>query len=277
MTQPIPEQPQSWLDKLTNALLREPQNRNHLLQILHDACSNGVLDPDTLTMVEGVIRYSELRVRDILLPRSQMIAIHIDASYAETITIVQQHRHSRYPVYGDNKDQILGILHAKDLLISPENQAEFAIEELLRPVTFVPESKHLNILLTEFRRTKNHMAMVVDEYGGVAGIVTIENVIEQIVGDIEDEFDNNDDAYINKHPDGRYIIKAHIPISEFNEHFNALLPDDSYETLGGLLMKTYEQVPKVGELIKIGPLSFKILNADSRRIKLVECNLRDKQ
>lgn len=275
MSPPIQDEPKSWLEKLTFALLREPQDRTHLLQILRDACNRKLLDADTLAMVEGVIRYSELRVRDIMLPRSQIIAIDSEASFDEIIEIVNQHRHSRYPIFNDSLDNMIGILHAKELLIPPQEQANFSMEEVLRPVTLVPESKHLNILLTDFKHKKNHMAIVVDEYGAVSGFVTIEDVIEQIVGDIEDEFDNNEDAYINKHPDGRYIIKAHIPLSDFNEYFQQTLKDENYETLAGVIMKACDHVPNIGEVIHIGKYYFKILNADNRRIKLVEFRLEE--
>jgi magnesium and cobalt transporter len=275
MTNPSSETPKSWVDKLSEALLREPQSLNQLLKILRDACSRNLLDSDTLSMVEGVIRYSALKVRDIMLPRLQIISISSDSTFDSILEIVEKHSHSRYPIYDDNIDSIIGILHAKDLLMHKKDPCDFSINDVLRPATFVPESKPLNILLTEFKRTKNHMAIVVDEYGGVSGFVTIEDVIEQIVGDIEDEFDNNDDAYINKHADGRYIVKATIPISEFNEYFKLDLNTEQYETLAGLLIKTNESLPEVGEIIKIANQSFKILNSDNRRIKLVEFTVKD--
>ncbi len=275
MNKPIITSPKSWLDKLSQALLREPQSLEHLLQILRDACQRSLLGSDTLAMVEGVIRYSSLKVRDIMLPRLQIISIASDSTFDAILEIVEKYSHSRYPIYDDNIDSIIGILHAKDLLMHKNQHAKFSINDVLRPATFVPESKPLNILLTEFKCTKNHMAVVVDEYGGVSGFVTIEDVIEQIVGDIEDEFDNNDDSYINKHEDGRYIIKATIPIKEFNDYFKQDLNIDQYETLAGLLIKTHENLPEVGETINISNLSFKILNSDNRRIKLVEFTVKD--
>tara|TARA_B110000879_G_scaffold162445_1_gene209822 strand:+ start:817 stop:1638 length:822 start_codon:yes stop_codon:yes gene_type:complete len=265
----------SWLEKLTHALLREPQNREHLLLILRDASARDILDADTLAMVEGVIRYSDLRVRDIMLPRVQIVAIASDASLTNLLTTVRKHRHSRYPIFDNTIDNIIGILHAKDLLMESAQQDNFSINDILRPAIFVPESKHLNILLTEFKRTKNHMAIVVDEYGGVSGFVTIENVIEQIIGDIEDEFDNNDDAFINKHANGRYIIKGHIPIEEFNDYFKLNLNTEDYETLAGLLIKTCEHLPGIDEVVTVDNYVFKILNADNRRIKLVEFTVKD--
>ena len=275
MTKTINEQPKSWLEKLSQALLREPQNLEHLLQILRDACERNLLDSDTLAMVEGVIRYSKLRVRDIMLPRSQIISISADSTYESILETVEQYSHSRYPIYDDNIDSIIGIMHAKDLLMQISKNTTFSINDVLRPATIVPESKHLNILLTEFKSTKNHMAIVVDEYGGVSGFVTIEDIIEQIVGDIEDEFDNNEDAYINKHENGRFIIKAAIPIEEFNEYFNQKFNTEQYETLAGLLIKANENLPEVGEILTISGQSFKILNADNRRIKLVEFTVKD--
>jgi magnesium and cobalt transporter len=226
-------------------------------------------------MVEGVIRYSNLRVRDIMLPRAQIVAIPSTVSLDDLLTIVRKHRHSRYPVFDNTIDSIVGILHAKDLLIEAGNEEDFSISELLRPAIFVPESKHLNILLTEFKRTKNHMAVVVDEYGGVSGFVTIENVLEQIVGDIEDEFDNNDDAYINKHENGKFILKGHIPIDEFNEYFNLNFNTDEFDTLAGLLIKACDHLPNIDEVVNIDNHRFKILNADNRRIKLVEFTVKD--
>jgi magnesium and cobalt transporter len=276
MTQTIPEEPKSWLEKLAAALLREPQDRTHLIQIIRDASERNLLDPETLGMVEGVIRYSELRVRDIMLPRAQIIAIDSDSNYETVLEIIRNHGHSRYPVYTDSLDNLIGILHVKELLLLPPDQGKFELSDLLRPTAIVPESKHLNVLLTEFRRQKNHMAIVVDEYGSISGFITIEDVIEQIVGDIEDEFDNNEDAFINQHPDGKYIIKAQISIEELNEYFNLQLQDDNYETLAGLLLKATDHMPAIGETIKINNLQFKILNADSRRIKLVEFTLKEK-
>lgn len=271
MTEPVT----SWLEKLTQALLRKPQNIEHLLLILRSSADRDLLDHDTLAMVEGVIRYSNLRVRDIMLPRAQIVAISSDTELEELLKTVRTHRHSRYPVFDTTLDSIIGILHAKDLLIETKEEEAFCIDELLRPAIFVPESKHLNMLLTEFKRTKNHMAVVVDEYGGVSGFVTIENVLEQIVGDIEDEFDNNDDAFINKHENGKYIIKGHIPVEEFNEYFQLNLNKDEFDTLAGLLIKATEHLPNIGEVVTIEGHQFMILNADNRRIKLVEFTVKD--
>lgn len=265
----------SWIDRLAYALLKEPQTKEQLLFILKNAALRKLLDPETLAMVEGVIRYSDLKVRDIMLPRSQIIAISSNISHTALLDTVRIHRHSRYPIFDDNINNIIGILHAKDLLIAHDKDSEFSINDILRPAIFIPESKHLNILLTEFRKTKNHMAIVVDEYGNASGFVTIEDVIEQIVGDIEDEFDNNDDAFINRHANGRYIIKAHIPIAEFNEYFKKDFNADDYETLAGLLIKSCDHLPEVDEIIKINNNIFKIINADNRRIKLVEFTVKD--
>ena len=275
MTHIAANEPKSWLDKLAYALLREPQDRAHLLQILRDACQRKLLDADTLAMVEGVIRYSELRVRDIMMPRSQIIAISNTASYQEIIDTIQNNAHSRYPVYEDSIDNIIGILHAKELVLDSEQAQEFNISDKLRPATFIPESKYLNILLTDFKRKKNHMAVVVDEYGGVSGFVTIEDVIEQIVGDIEDEFDNNDEDFIKKHENGRFIIKGQLPINEFNNYFKKSYHDENYDTLAGMIMRACDHVPNIGETIHIGVDSFKILNADNRRIKLIEYKLKE--
>lgn len=264
-----------WRQKFIHYWMRKPETKEELLYILKASEKQKVLDHETHTMVEGVIRYSDLKVRDIMLPRSQVITLSANASYHELLNSVKLHRHSRYPVFDIQNKNIVGILHAKDLLLTQEESSPFSMNDVLRPAIFVPESKHLNILLTEFKKTKNHMAMVVDEYGNVSGFVTIEDIIEQIVGDIEDEFDNNDAPCINKHANGRYIIKAHIPITDFNDYFNLHLPSDEYETLAGLLIKYCERLPEIDETVLIEEQSFKIISADNRRIKLVEFILKD--
>ena len=261
--------------KFYNAFMQAPKTKEALLLILKNSSKEALLDTETQAMVEGVIRYSDLKVRDIMLPRSQIIAISSTASYSELLETVNLHRHSRYPIFEENINTIIGILHAKDLLIAQEQTLSFSINDVLRPSIFVPESKPLNILLTEFKKTKNHMATVVDEYGNVSGFVTIEDVIEQIIGNIEDEFDNNEDSYINKHANGRYIIKAHIPITEFNDYFNTKLESYNYETLAGFLIKSCEHLPETDEILTIENNTFKIINADNRRIKLVEFQSKD--
>jgi magnesium and cobalt transporter len=260
----------SWLERLSQLLIREPKTRDELLALLREGGKRHLVDPDTASMIEGVIRFSELRVRDIMIPRVQMVVISSTTSLDSLFALIEKHTHSRYPVIGESKDEILGILHAKDLLPYKLSDKNFSLNEILRPHTVVPESKHLNILLSEFRINRNHMAIVVDEYGGVSGFVTIEDLLEQIVGDIEDEFDNDDEAYVKIHKNGAFVVKAHMPIDEFNEYFKRDFNDETYDTLGGMIIKACDHMPSLGETVKIDNVCFKILNADGRRIKLVE-------
>lgn len=262
----------SWHKKITQFFIREPQNREELLHLVRKVGHQQILDADTTSMLESVIRFSELRARDIMIPRSQMIVIPFNTDLEALFSMVETHQHSRYPVIGESKDEILGILHAKDLLPYKNTEVDFSLTEILRPHAIIPESKHLNILLNEFRINRNHMAIVVDEYGGVSGCVTIEDILEQIVGNIEDEFDNDDESYIKVHNNGSFIIKTHIPIEEFNDYFKRDFDHQSYDTLGGMLLKACDHMPTRDEIVKIENVSFKILNADDRRIKLVEFN-----
>lgn len=218
----------SWLGKLTQAFAHEPKNRQELLELLRDAHQNKLLDSEALAIVEGAIQVADLQVRDIMVPRSQMISIKATQTPREFLPAVVDSAHSRYPVIGESHDDVMGVLLAKDLLplILKENGDSFNIRDLLRPATFVPESKRLNVLLREFRANHNHMAIVIDEYGGVAGLVTIEDVLEQIVGDIEDEHDVEEDSYIKPLPSGDFLIKALTPIENFNEFFDSEFSDD---------------------------------------------------
>lgn len=270
MKQPTNDEPKSWIERLGQALLREPQDLNQLLQMLRDANQKQLIDDDMLSMLEGVIRFSALSARDIMIPRAQMVVVKDKATREEVFQLVAKHGHSRYPVVLENKDEIIGILHAKDLLALEDNDEDCQLNELARPAPVIPESKKLNILLNELRINRNHMAIVVDEYGGVSGFITIEDILEQIVGDIEDEFDIDEDAFIKKHQNGKYIIKAHMPIEEFNDYFDYNYNHEAFDTIGGMLMKACDHVPNFGEIIKIDNGQFKILNADNRRIKLVE-------
>ncbi|GGI75314.1 HlyC/CorC family transporter [Legionella impletisoli] len=266
------EEDTNWFNRLKQFLQVEPQNKEQLINLLRDAQIRSLIDAETLAMIEGVIIFTQMKVRDIMLPKQQMTCVPQDAELPEIIAIVSQSGHSRFPVTGDSKDEVVGILHAKDLLrFQGQSDPEFDLFDIAREVTFVPESKSLNSLLSEFRSNRNHMAIVVDEYGSVAGFVTIEDIIEQIVGDIEDEFDIDEEAYIKSHGNHRYIVKAHTPIEEFNEHMNAEFSADNYDTIGGILMANFGYLPKRGETILIDKFEFKILNADARRIKLVEC------
>jgi magnesium and cobalt transporter len=260
-----------WLERISALLTREPEDREQLLALLHSAYERTLLDADALAMIEGVLQVSELAARDIMIPRSQMDVIDIRESPDAFIPLVIQTAHSRFPVIGDNKDDVLGILLAKDLLRHYAGEEEFNVREMLRPAVFIPESKRLNVLLKEFRRSRNHMAIVVDEYGGVAGLITIEDVLEQIVGDIEDEFDF-DSAEDNIMPEknGSYRVKALTEIADFNDAFGTAYGDDEFDTVGGLVLDRFGRLPKRGEQISFDNLNFKVLRADSRRLHLLQ-------
>lgn len=261
----------SVLDRISAFLMREPEDREQLLQLLHSAYEHNLLDADALAMMEGVLQVSEMQARDIMIPRSQMDVIDIGESPAQFIPEVIQTAHSRFPVIGENKDNVIGILLAKDLLRYYAGEEEFNVREMLRPAVFIPESKPLNVLLKEFRASRNHIAIVVDEYGGVAGLVTIEDVLEQIVGDIEDEHDIDDlEEKIVEERGGQYRVKALTEIADFNEFFQTEYDDAEADTIGGLVLKRFGRIPKRGEQISIDNLSFKVLRADSRRMHLLQ-------
>ncbi|WP_419418490.1 HlyC/CorC family transporter [Legionella sp. D16C41] len=262
----------SWFMRLKQFLQVEPQNQEELISLLRDAQIRSLINAETLGMIEGVIQFSQMKVRDIMLPKKQMTTISQDDDFEKVIDIVTSSGHSRFPVTGDNSDDVIGILHAKDLLkFHVKNASEFDLSDIVRQATFVPESKRLDLLLSDFRSNRNHMALVVDEYGTVSGFVTIEDIIEQIIGDIEDEFDVDEEAYIKEHGDSHYIIKAHMPIEEFNEQLNAHFSDEIYDTIGGIVMANFGYLPKRGEVTTIDQFEFKVINADARRIKLLGC------
>ncbi|MFA6302219.1 MAG: transporter associated domain-containing protein [Legionella sp.] len=266
------EEGASWFVRLKQFLQGEPQNQEELVSLLRDAQIRSLINSETLAMIEGAISFSKMRVRDIMLPKNQMICLQQNDEYSEIIKVVTRTGHSRFPVVDENSGEIVGILHAKDLLrTQAESLESFDLLDMCRLATFVPESRRLDSLLSEFRSNRNHMAIVVDEYGSVAGFVTIEDIIEQIIGDIEDEFDIDEDAYIKAHDNKHYIIKAHTPIEEFNEQLKAEFSDETYDTLGGIVMNAFGHLPKRGESITIDDFNFKIINADARRIKLLEC------
>lgn len=262
----------SWLEKLGHVLSGEPRDRNDLVEILRDATERHVLDTNSLGMIEGVLEVPELRVRDIMIPRSQMTVIEDDMTLNQILPIVITTVHSRFPVIGENKDEILGILLAKDLLgfSFGEKQKPFNLKEILRPAVFVPESKRLDVLLQEFQKNRNHMAIVVDEYGGITGLITIEDVLEQIVGDIEDEYDTDEDQFIKKYNDNSFAVKALTPIDEFNEYFESHLKETEVDTIGGLVLHEFGHLPKRGESIDINNFRFRVLRADKRRIHLLQ-------
>jgi len=277
----------SWLERLSQTLLSKtfssrPKDRDQLDMVLRDAQKYNLLDHDALTMIEGVLTVSDMQVRDVMVPRSQMIVVEESASPETFLPVVIESAHSRFPVVGDNRDEIVGILLAKDLLAfyaerdaksAEGNRHKFNLQDMLRPAVFIPESKRLNVLLKDFRANRNHMAIVVDEYGGVAGLVTIEDVLEQIVGDIEDEHDFEDDVFIVKHSETQYTVKALTPVDDFNEYFDDTLNDDEVDTIGGLIMREFGRMPERDEKCRIGQFEFKVLRADSRRIHLLQMNI----
>ena len=260
----------SWLEKLAQAFAQEPKTRKELFELLREANRNKLLDNDALAIVEGAIQVADLQVRDIMIPRSQMISIKACQTPEEFLPAIIDAAHSRYPVIGENNDEVLGILLAKDLLpLILKKPGKFDLRSMLRPCNFVPESKRLNVLLKEFRANHNHMAVVIDEYGGVAGLVTIEDVLEQIVGDIEDEHDVEEDSYIRPLPTGDYIVKALTPVDDFNDFFNSGFSEDEFDTIGGVVMSAFGHLPKRNEIIEVDRMRFRVLNADSRRLHLL--------
>lgn len=254
------------LDRLSALLLREPEDREQLIELLHSAYERHLIDSDALSIIEGALAMSEIAVRDIMVPRAQMDMIDIEDPPEAFIPFVLETAHSRFPVFEGERDKVLGILLAKDVLRFYAEDS-FDVREMLRPAVFVPESKRLNMLLRDFRANRNHMAVVVDEYGGVAGLVTIEDVLEQIVGDIDDEYDyDEDEDNIVEERAGRYRCKAQTEIADFNEMLLADLPLDEVDTLGGLVVRALGRVPKRGEKVNVGGFQFQVLRADSRRI-----------
>jgi magnesium and cobalt transporter len=263
------------LERLSTMLLREPEDREQLITLLHNAYERNLLDADALSMMEGVIQVSEQQVREIMIPRAQMDVIDISHPPEQFIPYVIETAHSRFPVTDGDKDNIIGILLAKDLLRYYAGE-EFNVRDMLRPAVFVPESKRLNVLLRDFRSNRNHIALVVDEYGGVCGMVTIEDVLEQIVGDIADEYDfDEDEDNIMRQDDAHWRVKADAEIADFNAALGTEFSDENYDTVGGLVLKAAGQLPKRGEIIQLGEWQFTVLRADSRRLHslLVERNL----
>ncbi|MBK7414262.1 MAG: CBS domain-containing protein [Dechloromonas sp.] len=255
-----------FIERLTSLLLREPEDREQLLGVLHGAYQRNLMDADALTIIEGALAASDTRVTDVMIPRAQMGVIDIDDPMSEIIPVVIEAAHSRFPVVDGDRDKVLGILLAKDLL-RIHIEKDFNLRDWLRPAVFIPESKRLNVLLREFRVSRNHMAIVVNEYGGVAGLVTIEDVLEQIVGDIEDEYDF-DGAHDNIRLDstGRYRVKARTEIEDFNEAFDTTFSDQEFDTVGGLVLRHLGRVPKRNEIMDIDGVSIQVLRADSRRL-----------
>jgi len=262
---PSPSRP-TLLERLSALLMREPEDREQLLELLRGAFERNLLDSDALSIIEGALQVSDMQVRDIMVPRAQMDVVDIADTPEQIADIVIEAAHSRFPVIGENRDDIIGILLAKELLRYFAGR-EFDLRDSLRPVVFVPESKRLNVLLREFRASRNHMAIVVDEYGGIAGLVTIEDVLEQIVGDIEDEYDFDETAdNIVRDNTGRYRVKATTEIADFNAAFGTNFPDEDYDTVGGLLMHRLGRLPKRNEILQVDNVRIQVLRADSRRV-----------
>jgi len=257
----------SLLERLSALILREPEDREQLISLLRSAYQRNLLDADALSIIEGALTVSEMQVRDIMIPRAQMDVIDINDPVEKFIPEIISTAHSRFPVIDQNRDDIIGILLAKDLLRHYAGEEEFNVREMLRPAVFVPESKRLNVLLREFRASRNHMAIVADEYGGVAGLVTIEDVLEQIVGEIEDEYDFDEASdNILLESSGRYRVKAITQIADFNVAFGTRFSDEDYDTVGGLVIAEFGRLPKRGEVLSIGGLKFHVLRADGRRV-----------
>ena len=266
-------QHKTWLERLTDLFSDDPQSRQDIKIILREAAERAIVDSDTLNILEGALQVSEMQVRDIMIPRSQMTSIHIDEPLKDYLPKIIDSAHSRFLVMGEGPDEVIGIMLAKDLLplILNDDREQFTLKEILRPTTFVPESKRLNVLLREFRATRNHMAIVVDEFGSVAGLVTIEDVLEQIVGEIEDEHDyDEEDSMIKEVEDGIIMVKALTPIEDFNEHFDAGFPSDEFDTIGGIVIHHFGRVPECNEHIRIDNWQFKVVNGTSRQINLLE-------
>lgn len=261
----------SWFDRLGQAFSGEPQDRDELVEVLRDAQRRGLVDTDVLAIVEGALNVSDLQVRDIMIPRSQMVVVRADSPPEEFVKVVVESGHSRFPVVGDSRDEVEGILLAKDLLayFASEGDRNLDLDDAMRPVVYIPESKRLNVLLSEFKANRNHMAMVVDEYGGVAGLVTIEDVLEQIVGEIDDEHDGEEERYIRRLDSGEFTVKALTPIEDFNEYFDTSFSDEEFDTVGGLVIKAFGHLPKRGESMTIQSLDFRVLRADQRRVHLL--------
>jgi magnesium and cobalt transporter len=260
-----------WRKTLTRALAGGLSERVDLLELLHEANRRNVIDADTFAMLEGALSVADLQVRDIMVPRTAMVCIRRDEPLNRILPAVVESGHSRYPVVDGDRDDVVGILLAKDLLRAMPGgaAARFDMREFLRPAVFVPESKRLNVLLQEFRGKRNHMALVVDEYGGVSGLVTIEDVMEQIVGDIDDEFDVEDDQNIRVDTDGQHSVRGATRIDEFNEFFKTALSDSEFDTIAGLVMQQFGRVPRRGESVVIGALEFRVSRTDRRRIDML--------
>jgi magnesium and cobalt transporter len=257
----------SWVEKLTHFLSGVPQSRSDLEGVLSLAAENEIIDEDARTIMEGALSVSDMQVRDIMIPRAQMVVIKADIDLQEALPQIVHAGHSRYPVIDDSLDNVVGILLAKDLLpLILSRDSDFDLRVLMRPTVVVPESKRLNVLLREFRQNRNHMAIVIDEYGGVAGLVTIEDVLEEIVGEIEDETDTAEGRNIRKISDSDYFVQAQTPIDDFNDYFDVELSDEEFDTIGGLVVNAFGHVPARNDTTTFDGFEFRVVNADQRRL-----------
>lgn len=265
--------PRSWLERLSTLLAREPQNQEQLMEVLRDAEDRDVLSSEMLGMIERILQVSEMQVREVMVPKAKMVVIEKESNFDELLSIIVDSGHSRFPVIEPVEGNIIGVLLAKDILkfTTKNHPGEFNINDVIRLPVFTPQSKRLDILLREFRVNRNHLAIVLDEYGHVAGLVTIEDVLEQIVGEIDDEYDfEEDDIYIKQHADDTFIVKAQTPIDEFNRYFSATFSDEEFDTIGGIVMQQFGHLPKRGETLKLQNHRFKVLHSDNRRVYLLE-------
>lgn len=261
---------ESWFARLFTTPIRPPRSRQELLQVIQHAAKNEVVDEEALHIIEGALDVSIQQVREIMVPKAQMVCIHEDERPEEFLPKVIESGHSRFPVLGDNADDVKGIFLAKDLLpLILTSPPEFDFNTILRPATIIPESKRLNILLKEFRENRYHMALVIDEYGGISGLVTIEDILEEIVGEIEDETDDETEDYIRQVADNDFILKSLTPIEDFNKYFKQSFSNESFDTVGGLVMQAFGHVPKRNETVFIGDFSFRVLYSDNRKIHLL--------
>jgi magnesium and cobalt transporter len=261
----------SWIEKISHIFSSEPKSRDDLSELLHMAQHNELMDSEAYKIIEGAMTVSDMQVREIMIPRTQMTVIKAGGSLTEVLPMIIKSAHSRYPVIGETTDEVLGVLLAKDLLpqILAKHSENFDITSILRKATVVPESKRLNVLLREFRENRNHMAIVIDEYGGVAGLITIEDVLEQIVGEIEDEHDVEPDKFIKKLADNDYVVKALTPIDDFNDEFNCDFSDEEFDTIGGIILQQLGHLPRRNEVAQINGFEFKVLSADNRQVHML--------
>ncbi len=265
---------QTWMERLAKVFSSEPRNREELKELVNESCEKGILDTEAVAMIEGALAVSEMQVRDAMVPRSHMVVIPLDIPLDEFLPLVIDSGHSRFPVIGEDRDEVEGILLAKDLLRHyAESNGPLDLKALVRPAIVIPESKRLNMLLRDFRASRNHMAIVVDEYGGVSGLITIEDVLEEIVGEIDDEHDEEEEAPIKPLGKSRFQINALAEIEDFNEAFECVFSDEDYDTVGGLLLAEFGRVPERGEEVVLAErFEFRVTASDNRRIIMLEMN-----